>query len=170
ARAAHVRIRHHLRAGQLLRHVPGRVHRRFCGIPGLLSRQLLLRHAAGVPGHHRLCHRGGHAALAAGGCVGAARGQRSVSTINLWPLIISFLVFYGIYFILSLSLNLEYGYAGLPNFGKVFFYSVGAYTAGSLTANVLRWASHGPMAAALGLQPVVDICTVPAAVPREPLA
>lgn len=93
-----------------------------------------------------------------------------MSTINLWPLIISFLVFYGIYFILSLSLNLEYGYAGLPNFGKVFFYSVGAYTAGSLTANVLRWASHGPMAAALGLQPVVDICTGPAAVARERLA
>ena len=45
--------------------------------------------------------------------------------MNLTPLIVSFLVFYGIYFILSLSLNLEYGYAGLPNFGKVFFYSVG---------------------------------------------
>lgn len=40
------------------------------------------------------------------------------------------LTFFSIYFILTLSLNLEYGFAGLPNFGKVFFFSVGAYVVG----------------------------------------
>lgn len=90
--------------------------------------------------------------------------------MNLTPLIVSFLVFYGIYFILSISLNLEYGYAGLPNFGKVFFYSVGAYTAGSLTAHVLRWASFGPVGERLGIEPVFDICSGMAAVVRERLA
>lgn len=90
--------------------------------------------------------------------------------MNLTPLIVSFLVFYGLYFILSLSLNLEYGYAGQPNFGKVFFYSVGAYTAGAVSAHVLRWVSFGPMGEALGLQPVMDICSAAAAVVRERLA
>ena len=31
---------------------------------------------------------------------------------------------------MSISLNLEYGVAGLPNFGKALFISIGAYTAG----------------------------------------
>lgn len=37
-------------------------------------------------------------------------------------------VFIGIFSILSLSLNLEFGFAGLANFGKVAFFLVGAYT------------------------------------------
>ena len=37
------------------------------------------------------------------------------------------LVFVGIFMILTLSLNLEYGYTGLGNFGKVAFFMVGAY-------------------------------------------
>ena len=90
--------------------------------------------------------------------------------MNLTPLIVSFLVFYGLYFILSLSLNLEYGYAGQPNFGKVFFYSVGAYTAGAVTAHTLRWVSFGPLGETLGLQPVADVCSAAAAVVREQLA
>lgn len=35
----------------------------------------------------------------------------------------------GIFVILSISLNLEYGFAGLPNFGKVAFYGLGAFAA-----------------------------------------
>jgi len=49
---------------------------------------------------------------------------------------------FGIYLILALSFNLEYGYAGQPNLGKVFFYSVGAYAAGAITTRVL-WALAG---------------------------
>ncbi len=37
------------------------------------------------------------------------------------------LVFVGIFMILTLSLNLEYGYTSLGNFGKVAFFMVGAY-------------------------------------------
>lgn len=38
------------------------------------------------------------------------------------------LFFVGIFMILTLSLNLEYGFTGLGNFGKVAFFMVGAYT------------------------------------------
>lgn len=48
--------------------------------------------------------------------------------------VLNLLTFYGIYLILALSFNIEYGFAGLPNFGKVLFYSIGAYLAGSLSA------------------------------------
>lgn len=48
--------------------------------------------------------------------------------------VLNVLTFYGIYLILALSFNIEYGFAGLPNFGKVLFYSIGAYLAGSISA------------------------------------
>ncbi len=38
------------------------------------------------------------------------------------------IVFIGIFGIVSLSLNLEFGFAGLANFGKVAFFLIGAYT------------------------------------------
>ena len=38
------------------------------------------------------------------------------------------IVFIGIFGIVALSLNLEFGFAGLANFGKVAFFLVGAYT------------------------------------------
>jgi len=38
------------------------------------------------------------------------------------------LVFIGIFGIVALSLNLEFGFAGLANFGKVAFFLIGAYT------------------------------------------
>ncbi len=41
---------------------------------------------------------------------------------------LDFLVFVGIFGIVALSLNLEFGFAGLANFGKVAFFLVGAYT------------------------------------------
>lgn len=42
---------------------------------------------------------------------------------------IALLTFFGISALMALSLNLEYGVAGIPNFGKALFVSVGAYTA-----------------------------------------
>ena len=38
------------------------------------------------------------------------------------------LVYIGIFAIVALSLNLEYGFTGLGNFGKVAFFLAGAYT------------------------------------------
>lgn len=49
---------------------------------------------------------------------------------------------FGISLILALSFNLEYGYGGQPNLGKVFFFSIGAYVAGVFTAHVV-WALAG---------------------------
>jgi branched-chain amino acid transport system permease protein len=37
-----------------------------------------------------------------------------------------------LFLILSLTINLEFGYTGIPNFGKVLFVIAGAYVAGSL--------------------------------------
>lgn len=42
--------------------------------------------------------------------------------------VLDFVVFVGIFGILALSLNLEFGFAGLANFGKVAFFLIGAYT------------------------------------------
>jgi branched-chain amino acid transport system permease protein len=53
-------------------------------------------------------------------------------------LIATSITFFSIYFILSLSLNLEYGFTGLPNFGKAFFFSLGAYVAGTLIPRVYQ--------------------------------
>ena len=41
---------------------------------------------------------------------------------------LDFVVIAGIFAIMALSLNLEFGFAGLANFGKVAFFLVGAYT------------------------------------------
>ena len=50
--------------------------------------------------------------------------------IDIGATAISILTLFGIYSLMSISLNLEYGVAGLPNFGKALFISIGAYTAG----------------------------------------
>jgi branched-chain amino acid transport system permease protein len=50
--------------------------------------------------------------------------------IDLIATFIALFTFFGISGLMALSLNLEYGVAGIPNFGKALFVSVGAYTAG----------------------------------------
>lgn len=50
---------------------------------------------------------------------------------------ISFLSYFGIFSILSLSLNLEYGFGGQPNFGKVAFYATGAFVAGVVASRFM---------------------------------
>ncbi|HZQ11066.1 MAG TPA: branched-chain amino acid ABC transporter permease [Anaerolineae bacterium] len=50
---------------------------------------------------------------------------------------IALLTFFGIYALMALSLNLEYGVAGIPNFGQAAFISFGAYTAGVLYTRLL---------------------------------
>src|SRR5262249_18596199 len=56
---------------------------------------------------------------------------------------------FGISSIMALSLNLEYGLAGIPNFGKALFVSIGAYTAGITYTHLLP---------ALVGQPFIDPC------------
>jgi branched-chain amino acid transport system permease protein len=50
---------------------------------------------------------------------------------------VSFLSYFGIFAILSLSLNLEYGFGGQPNFGKVAFYATGAFVAGVVASRLM---------------------------------
>ncbi len=46
---------------------------------------------------------------------------------------------YGLYLALSLSLNLEFGYTGIPNFGKVLYVAAGAAIAGSFSGRFASW-------------------------------
>ena len=69
--------------------------------------------------------------------------------IDVLATAIAVLTFFGISAIMALSLNLEYGLAGIPNFGQALFVSIGAYTAGILYTRVL------PLLAG---QPVIDPC------------
>ncbi len=61
--------------------------------------------------------------------------------IDLPATTIALLTFFGISAIMVLSLNLEYGLAGIPNFGKALFVSIGAYTAGWTYTHLLPWLS-----------------------------
>ncbi len=57
-----------------------------------------------------------------------------VEVTGFTGILVQYLVLYSVYAILALSFNLEYGFGGIPNFGKVLFLSLGAYTAGGLVA------------------------------------
>jgi branched-chain amino acid transport system permease protein len=50
-----------------------------------------------------------------------------------------FAIFYAIYLIIALSLNLEYGYAGVPNFGKVLAVAGGAFSVGFFPGRIIAW-------------------------------
>lgn len=50
--------------------------------------------------------------------------------IDFFATAIALLTFFGIAALMAISLNLEYGVAGIPNFGQALFVSLGAYTAG----------------------------------------
>ncbi len=57
--------------------------------------------------------------------------------------IISLILFwFGIYYIVSLSLNIEFGYAGIPNFGKALSVLVGAIAVGGILNRLLMWYFH----------------------------
>src|SRR5258708_23469164 len=69
--------------------------------------------------------------------------------IDLLATGLALLTFFSISAIMAMSLNLEYGVAGIPNFGKALFVSVGAYTAGVTYTHLL------PLLAG---QPILDPC------------
>lgn len=52
---------------------------------------------------------------------------------------LTFLNFYAVYLAISLSLNLEFGYAGIPNFGKVLFIAGGAAFAASISGRLAAY-------------------------------
>ena len=52
---------------------------------------------------------------------------------------IDLLAFFSIYLMLSTSLNLEFGYTGIPNFGKVLFFAGGAYVVGAVTSRLVAY-------------------------------
>ena len=56
--------------------------------------------------------------------------------IDLIKFLIDFGILYMLFLMVSLSLNLEAGYAGIPNFGKVLFVAGGAAVAGSVSGRL----------------------------------
>jgi len=74
---------------------------------------------------------------------------------------VSFLSVYALYAILAISLNLEYGFAGQPNFGQAMFYGLGAFVAGIATSYLLP---------AMTGAPAGSICSIPMLIERENLA
>ncbi len=68
-------------------------------------------------------------------------------TFNIATFLVDFGIFYTLYLAVSLTLNLEAGFAGVPNFGKVMFVAGGAAIAGSvcgqLSAIILGLNTYG---------------------------
>jgi branched-chain amino acid transport system permease protein len=59
--------------------------------------------------------------------------------VDLVKFSVDFLNFYALYLAISLTLNLEFGYAGIPNFGKVLFIAGGAAFAGSISGRLAAY-------------------------------
>jgi branched-chain amino acid transport system permease protein len=68
-----------------------------------------------------------------------------VKVVDVLSFVTAFASFYGIFAILAISLNLEYGYAGQPNFGQVLFYGLGAFVAAIVAANLLPYFAKIPI-------------------------
>jgi neutral amino acid transport system permease protein len=62
---------------------------------------------------------------------------------------ISLLILAGIFALFSLGLNLQWGFAGLVNFGHVAFLTIGAYATVLLTLNGVPWALAAAIASGL---------------------
>jgi branched-chain amino acid transport system permease protein len=56
-----------------------------------------------------------------------------ITPVDLVSVFITAGIFFCLYLIVSLTVNLEFGYAGVPNFGKVLFVAAGGLIAGSLS-------------------------------------
>jgi len=60
----------------------------------------------------------------------------------------SFIAVYAVYIIASISLNIERGFAGIPQFGLMFAIAGGAYIIGNLANKIALWV--------LGIKPMAD--------------
>ena len=52
-------------------------------------------------------------------------------------IILNIALWFGLYTIVSLSLNIEYGFAGIPNFGRALAVLMGAFTVGGVVNRIL---------------------------------
>ena len=60
--------------------------------------------------------------------------------ITNWPnFLTSLLALFSLYLIITISLNLEMGYAGIPNFGKVLYFMGGAAFSGTFAIRAAEW-------------------------------
>jgi branched-chain amino acid transport system permease protein len=62
-----------------------------------------------------------------------------IGGINVISTLIDFGIFTLIFLIVSLTVNLEFGYTGVPNFGKVLFVSAGGLIGGSLSFYLMAY-------------------------------
>jgi branched-chain amino acid transport system permease protein len=62
--------------------------------------------------------------------------------VNWNAFLTSLLAFFALYLIITISLNLEMGYAGIPNFGKVLYFMGGAAFSGSVAIRAAAWIMH----------------------------
>ncbi|MEM3326873.1 MAG: branched-chain amino acid ABC transporter permease, partial [Thermoproteus sp.] len=72
-------------------------------------------------------------------------------------------IFIGIYGIYVLSLNLEVGYLGLPQFGKVMFLIIGGIAVGGIVTKLMLWAYQKAIISSMGVNPLANInsyCTL----------
>jgi branched-chain amino acid transport system permease protein len=81
---------------------------------------------------------------------------------DIIAILVSAAAIFGIYGIVSLSLNLDFGYAGQPNLGKVIPWAIGAITIGVWSSLILQklfipqYGIHIPVAAGLRIQIVTQ--------------
>ena len=59
-----------------------------------------------------------------------------------WEIVTTILFWFGLYAIVAISLNLEYGYAGIPNFGRCLAVVVGAVAVGGIVVRILMFMFH----------------------------
>src|SRR5258708_6479369 len=127
---------------QLQRHYPGRLCGQLLRKPAHAVAQFPLRARLYLQGRRALRH---HHPGAAGAPGRAHRLRRQPA--EAWPSVnidylatgLALATFFGISALMALSLNLEYGVAGVPNFGQAMFISIGAYTAGITYTRLLPW-------------------------------
>ena len=61
---------------------------------------------------------------------------------NYGSFLTDLLAFFALYLTISISLNLEMGYAGIPNFGKVLYFMAGAAFSGAVAIRAAAWLLH----------------------------
>ncbi|QQG49477.1 MAG: branched-chain amino acid ABC transporter permease [archaeon] len=66
----------------------------------------------------------------------------TVFGINIVSFSFDLLTFFAIYLAISISLNLELGYAGIPNFGKALMVAAGGSIGGSFAGQFAAWYLH----------------------------
>jgi len=67
-------------------------------------------------------------------------------------ILLNIIIWFGLYLIVALSLNIEYGYGGIPNFGRALAVLMGAIAVGGLVNRILMavWGISGKIVEASG--------------------